>query len=132
MTAGTQGSTSGGNPLGCAVGKAVLDRVADPEFLEGVNARAGLLRQKLEGLVASHPDLFEDVRGTGLMLGIRCKEALPCGQMVQAGYEAQVITVPAADNVVRLLPALNVTEEDINEAITRLEAAAVAMEKQPA
>ena len=69
MTAGTHGSTYGGNPLGCAVGCAVMDIVADPEFLAEVNRKAGLLRQKLEGLVASHPDVLEDVRGSGLMLG---------------------------------------------------------------
>ena len=57
MTAGTHGSTYGGNPLGCAVGSAVMDVVADPEFLSEVNRKAGLLRQKLEGLVASHPDV---------------------------------------------------------------------------
>ncbi|MCT4611284.1 MAG: aspartate aminotransferase family protein [Pelagimonas sp.] len=127
MVAGTHGSTYGGNPLGCAVGKAVLDHVATPEFLEGVNQRAGLLRQKLEGLVASHPDIFEEVRGAGLMLGLRCKDSTPCGELVKAGYEAQVITVPAADNVVRLLPALNITEEDIAEAVTRLDSAATAL-----
>ncbi|WP_299927188.1 aspartate aminotransferase family protein [uncultured Pelagimonas sp.] len=126
MVAGTHGSTYGGNPLGCAVGKAVLDIVAEPAFLEDVNAQAGLLRQKLEGLVASHPTIFESVRGSGLMLGLRC--VVPAGEVVQAGYDQDVITVPAADNVARLLPALNITKEDINEAITRLDAAATQLE----
>lgn len=71
MTAGTHGSTYGGNPLGCAVGCAVMDHVTDPEFLAEVSRKAGLLRQKLEGLVASHPQVFEAVRGSGLMLGDR-------------------------------------------------------------
>ncbi|MFY0623329.1 MAG: aspartate aminotransferase family protein [Pelagimonas sp.] len=132
MTAGTHGSTYGGNPLGCAVGNAVMSHVADDDFLAGVNARAGLLRQKLESLVASHPDVFEEVRGTGLMLGLRCKASVPCGDVVKAGYDVQVITVPAANNVVRLLPALNLTEEDIAEALTRLETAAASLEQQPA
>ncbi|CUH78121.1 aspartate aminotransferase family protein [Tropicibacter naphthalenivorans] len=126
MVAGTHGSTYGGNPLGCAVGKAVLDHVADPAFLEGVRARAGLLRQRLEGLVAAHPDVFESVRGTGLMLGLRCKIAP--GDVVKAGYDKGVITVPAADNIVRLLPPLNITEDDIAEAINRLDQAASALE----
>ncbi len=126
MVVGTHGSTYGGNPLGCAVGKALLDRVSDPAFLDGVRSRAGLLRQKLEGLVAAHPDTFESVRGVGLMLGIRCKVA-PV-DVVKAGYDAAVITVPAADNIVRLLPPLNITEEEISEAITRLDAAATALE----
>ncbi len=126
MTAGTHGSTYGGNPLACAVGCAVMDHVADPEFLDGVNARAGLLRQKLEGLVAAHPDIFEDVRGSGLMLGLKCKATNM--DVVNAGYSAEVITVPAADNIVRLLPPLSITEDDISEAITRLDAAATTLE----
>ena len=127
MVVGTHGSTYGGNPLGCAVGKAVLDRVSDPAFLDGVRNRAGLLRQKLEGLVAAHPDIFESVRGAGMMIGIRCKIAP--ADVVKAGYEAGVITIPAADNIVRLLPALNITEDEIAEAVTRLDATATALEK---
>ena len=126
MTAGTHGSTYGGNPLGCAVGCAVMDIVSDPAFLAEVNRKAGLLRQKLEGLVASHPDVFETVRGSGLMLGIKCKVA--AGDMVAAGYAQEVITVPAADNVIRLLPPLNITDDEIAEAITRLDAAASSIE----
>ena len=125
MTAGTHGSTYGGNPLGCAVGCAVMDHVTDPAFLDGVNRKAGLLRQKLEGLVAAHPDIFEEVRGMGLMLGLKCKIA-PV-DLVKAGYEALVITVPAADNVVRLLPPLTITEDEIGEAIARLDTAASAL-----
>ncbi|MFO7805954.1 MAG: aspartate aminotransferase family protein [Paracoccaceae bacterium] len=122
MTAGTHGSTYGGNPLGCAVGNAVLDHVANDDFLADVNRRAGVLRQKLEGLVAGNSDVFESVRGMGLMLGLKCRAANV--DVVKAGYEAGVITVPAADNVVRLLPALNITESDIAEAILRLDTAA--------
>lgn len=122
MTAGTHGSTYGGNPLGCAVGCAVLDIVADPEFLAGVNRKAGLFRQKLEGLAAGHPAVFEDVRGTGLMLGLKCRVANT--DVVNAGYTQNLLTVPAADNVVRLLPALTISEEEITEAVHRLGRAA--------
>ena len=127
MTAGTHGSTYGGNPLACAVGCAVMDVVADPDFLDTVNARAGFLRQKLEGLVAAHPDVFEFVRGSGLMLGLKCKVA-PI-DVVNAGYECGVITVPAADNVVRLLPPLIISEDEISEAVSRLDLAADAVEE---
>ncbi len=127
MIAGTHGSTYGGNPLGCAVGKAVVDIVSDPAFLDNVGRKGGALRQKLEGLVAAHPDVFEGVRGQGLMLGLKCKA--PVADVVKAGYDALVITVPAADNVARLLPPLNITEEEISEAITRLDAAATAVEE---
>ncbi|MBO9406491.1 aspartate aminotransferase family protein [Shimia sp. R9_1] len=123
MVAGTHGSTYGGNPLACAVGGAVMDVVADDAFLSDVNRKGGLLRQKLEGLVAAHPDVFEEVRGAGLMLGLKCSKAV-CGDVVAAGYDHEVVTVPAADNVVRLLPPLNITDEEIAEAVQRLEKAA--------
>lgn len=125
MTVGTHGSTYGGNPLGCAVGCKVMDVVSDPAFLAEVNRKAGLLRQKLEGLVAAHPEVFEAVRGSGLMLGLKCKIAP--GDVVNAGFDQEVITVPAADNVVRLLPALNITDDEIAEAVKRLDAAAAAL-----
>ena len=122
MTAGTHGSTYGGNPLGCAVGNAVMQIVTDPDFLAEVNRKAGLFRQKLEGLVADHPDVFEGVRGSGLMLGLKCKA--PNTDVVQAGYAQDLLTVPAADNVIRLLPPLTITDEEIAEATRRLDAAA--------
>lgn len=125
MTAGTHGSTYGGNPLGCAVGARVLEIVAAPAFLAEVNRKAALLRQKLEGLVAAHPDVFDHVRGQGLMLGLKCKAAP--ADVVKAGYDQKLLTVPAADNVLRLLPALNITDEEIAEAVARLDRAATAL-----
>ena len=126
MVLGTHGSTYGGNPLACAVGCAVLDIVAEPAFLDQVSRIGGRLRQGLEGLVAAHPDVFEGVRGEGLMLGLKCKVAP--ADLVKAGYGAQVIVVPAADNVVRLLPPLNLTEAEVEEGLRRLDAAAAALE----
>jgi acetylornithine/N-succinyldiaminopimelate aminotransferase len=125
MTAGTHGSTYGGNPLGCAVGAAVLETIADDAFLADVNRKAGLLRQKLEGLVAAHPEVFESVRGSGLMIGIKCKATNT--DIVDAGYAAGVLTVPAADNVIRLLPALNITDADIATAVVLLDQAAASL-----
>ena len=122
MVAGTHGSTYGGNPLGCAVGAAVLDHITGDGFLAEVNRKGGLLRQKLEGLVASHPDVFDSVRGQGLMLGLKCKVAP--ADVVAAGYANGVIAVPAADNVVRLLPPLNISDEDIATAVELLDKAA--------
>lgn len=125
MTAGTHGSTYGGNPLACAVGCAVMDIVAEPSFLSEVKRKAAMLRQKLEGLVGSHPDVFEAVRGSGLMLGLKCKAVNL--DVVNAGYAQEVITIPAADNVIRLLPPLNITDDEIAQAIARLNAAATAL-----
>ena len=127
MVAGTHGSTYGGNPLACAVGVAVMEEVATPEFLGEVSRKAGALRQKLEGLVAAHPDVFESVRGSGLMLGLVCKA--PVAEVIAAGYDAEILTVPAAENTMRLLPALNVTDEDISQAAERLDQAAKALKK---
>ncbi|AGI69187.1 class III pyridoxal phosphate dependent aminotransferase [Octadecabacter antarcticus 307] len=122
MTAGTHGSTYGGNPLACAVGCKVMEIVADPAFIADVNRKAGLLRQKLEGLVAGNPAVFEDVRGSGLMLGLKCK-AINI-DIVQAGYNENLLTVPAAYNVIRLLPPLNITDAEIEDAVVRLQKAA--------
>ncbi len=122
MVAGTHGSTYGGNPLACAVGARVMEIVATPEFLAEVNRKAALLRQKLEGLVAAHPEVFESVRGQGLMLGLKCK--LAPGEMVAAGYAEHVLTVAAADNTLRLLPPLTISDDEIAEAVARLDRAA--------
>lgn len=126
MVAGTHGSTYGGNPLGCAVGCAVMEEILSDGFLDNVRSVSGHLRQKLEGLVASHPDVFESVRGEGLMLGIVCKAANM--DVVNAGYDVDILTVPAAENVIRMLPPLNITVDEINEAVARLDKAAIAVE----
>ncbi len=122
MTAGSHGSTYGGNPLGCAVGAAVLAIVGDDAFLAEVNRKAALFRQGLEALVAAHPAVFDSVRGEGLILGLKCRAANT--EVVKAGYGAHLLTVPAADNVIRLLPALNIPDADIAEALARLDRAA--------
>jgi acetylornithine/N-succinyldiaminopimelate aminotransferase len=126
MVAGTHGSTYGGNPLACAVGSAVMDEVATPEFLAEVNRKAGAFRQKLEGLVAAHPQIFEAVRGAGLMIGLACK--VPNIDVVKAGYAQHLLTVPGGQNVVRLLPALTITLDEISDAVARLDQAATAIE----
>jgi acetylornithine/N-succinyldiaminopimelate aminotransferase len=126
MTVGTHGSTYGGNPLACAVGNKVMEIIADDAFLDAVNRKGGLLRQKLEGLVAAHPDVFDHVRGSGLMLGLKCK--VTNTEVVKAGYAAHLLTVPAGDNVIRLLPPLTITDEEITEAVARLDQAATVVE----
>ena len=122
MTAGTHGSTYGGNPLGCAVGNAVMDIVNTPQFLDAVNARAGTFRQALQSLIDTNPDIFESQRGMGLMIGLKCRA--PNIDVVNACYKQGLLTVPAGDNVLRLLPPLNIDETDIRTAIDILDAAA--------
>lgn len=126
MVAGTHGTTYGGNPMACAVGCAVVGEVMSDGFLENVNRIAGHLRQGLGGLVASHPEVFDSVRGEGLMIGLKCNATNM--DVINAGYAAHLLTVPAADNVIRLLPPLNITIEEIDEALKRLDQAAVAVE----
>ncbi len=103
-----------------------MDEINTPSFLDAVNRKAGMLRQKLEGLIAAHPEVFEEVRGTGFMLGLKCKA--PNTDVVAAGYDNLLITVPAGDNVIRLLPPLTLSEEEIAEALTRLDAVACQIE----
>jgi len=127
MVAGTHGSTYGGNPLGCALGAKVVEIVSEDAFLDAVRAKGAQFRQGLEGLVASHPAVFEAVRGEGLILGLKCVK--PNTDVVKAAYAQDLLTVPAADNVIRLLPALNIPEADIDEALARLDRAATALEQ---
>ncbi|MFT6223136.1 MAG: acetylornithine/N-succinyldiaminopimelate aminotransferase [Paracoccaceae bacterium] len=94
-------------------------------FLAEVVRKSALLRQKLDGLVARYPDVFDAVRGSGLMIGVVCKA--PVGDIVSAGYDALLLTVPAGENTLRLLPPLNITDDEIAQAVARLEAAASAV-----
>lgn len=112
MTSGTHGSTFGGNPLAAAVGNAVLDVVLDDSFLPDVRRKGKILRVALADAAARFPNLILEVRGRGLMLGIRT--VLPPREIVEALREhGQVLTIAAGDNVVRILPPLIVSDDDI-------------------
>ncbi|MCX7350802.1 MAG: aspartate aminotransferase family protein, partial [Alphaproteobacteria bacterium] len=129
MTAGTHGSTFGGNPLGTAVANAVLDVVLAPDFMENVQQRALTLKQKLAALKDNHPAIIEDIRGAGLMMGIKCK--VPNTALQAAAFDQHLLTIGAGDNVVRLLPPLIVTDADITEAVDKLDRACRALEAKP-
>ncbi len=121
MTAGTHGSTFGGNPLAMAVGNAVLDLVLAEGFLDDVRRKAGLLRQGLGAFADSHPALVETVRGEGLMLGIKCR--VPAMAMVGRCLAEKLLVVPAAEETIRILPPLTVTESEIRAACEALDRA---------
>ena len=121
MVVGTHGSTFGGNPLAMAVGNAVLDIVLEDGFIESVNDRAIHLRQSLAELVDTYPDLLEDVRGIGLLLGMKAK--VPNTQIISAMREHGVLAVGAGDNVIRIVPPLVISEDDIRECRNRMIAA---------
>jgi acetylornithine/N-succinyldiaminopimelate aminotransferase len=122
MTPGVHGTTFGGNPLAMAVGNAVLDVVLEEGFLESVQARALNARQMLASLVDEFPLVFEDVRGNGLLLGLKCRMANTA--VLAAVTDARLLAVTAGDNVLRLLPPLTVSDEEIREAGERIRAAA--------
>ena len=125
MTAGSHGSTFGGNPLAMAVGNAVLDVVLEDSFLDRV-AQMGLrLKQRLAALKDEHGEIIEEVRGQGLMLGLKCK--VPNMKLLEALRAEKMLTVQAGDNVIRLLPPLIVGEAEIDLACTKLDAACVAL-----
>jgi acetylornithine/N-succinyldiaminopimelate aminotransferase len=127
MTAGSHGSTFGGNPLAMAVGNAVLDVVLEDGFLDHVSQMSLRLKQRLAALKDEHGDIIEEVRGQGLMLGLKCK--LPNQKLVEALRAERMLTVQAGDNVVRLLPPLIVGEAEIELAAEKLEAACAALAK---
>jgi len=128
MTAGTHGSTYGGNPLGMAVGNEAVAMLLEPGFMDHVNAVANYLRQQLARLVANHPDVFVELRGQGLLLGLKLKP--PVGDFVDAARAQGLLTVAASENVVRVLPPLNVSEAELREGVAMLEKAAATLEKQ--
>lgn len=121
MTVGTHGTTYGGNPLAMAVGNAVLDVILEDGFLTHVNDIALVLNQGLASLKDRYPDLIEDIRGTGLMLGIKC--ARSNADLVMAMRNENLLAVPAGDNVVRLLPPLILSVDEARDALSRIEAA---------
>lgn len=127
MTAGTHGTTFGGNPLAMAVGNAVLDEVLKPGFFEHVERVSNQLRQGLAALKDRHPSIIEDVRGEGLLLGMKAK--VPNTDLVAALRDQKMLTVGAGDNVVRLLPPLILTEAEAREGLARIEKACVALEQ---
>ncbi len=126
MTAGSHGSTFGGNPLAMAVGNAVLDEVLKPGFLEAVRSRALRLKQALAELPDTFPEVFEEVRGQGLMLGLKCR--LPIGDVIAAFAREKLLVVPGGDNVVRLLPPLIVSDDDIAVGLERMRRAAATLQ----
>ena len=128
MTAGTHGTTFGGNPLAMAVGNAVLDVVLGDGFLAHVERMDLLLTQKLAGLIDRHPHVFAELRGQGLMRGLKLN--LPNTAFTAAARARHLLVIPAGDNVVRLLPPLIVGETEVDEAVARLEAAATDLEAQ--
>ncbi|MFA5952064.1 MAG: aspartate aminotransferase family protein [Hyphomicrobium sp.] len=118
LTPGSHGSTFGGNPLAMAAGCAVLDTVLEPGFLEAVQLKTLRLRQALASLKDRYPDLIEEVRGLGLLTGLKLKVAP--AEVVQAALAEKLLVVGAGDNVVRIIPPLVIEESEISDGVERL------------
>lgn len=121
MVPGTHGSTFGGNPLAVAVGAEVLDAVLEDGFLESVRDKSLRLRQELARLQDEHPDMIEEIRGQGLLVGIKLKA--PLADVVNGCFDEKLLTVVAGDNVMRLIPPLNVSDDELVDAINRVSSA---------
>ena len=129
MVAGTHGSTYGGNPLAMAAGEAVLDVVANDQFLADVRAKGDKLRAQLEQFIGNYPDLFEGVRGRGLMLGLKLKIE-PREFVAHLRDNHQLLTVSGGDQTVRLVPPLVIDDSHIAECLERLSAGAASFHVQ--
>ena len=127
MTAGTHGSTFGGNPLAMAAANAVMDVMLAPGFFDHVQRVSLLLKQKLAGICDRYPDIVNEVRGEGLLLGV--KAVIPAGDLSNALRDEKLLTVAAGDNVLRMLPPLIVSEAEIDEAAQRIERACAKLSK---
>jgi acetylornithine/N-succinyldiaminopimelate aminotransferase len=127
MTAGTHGSTFGGNPLAMSAANATLDIMLAPGFFEGVQRTALVLKQRLAEIKDRYPSLIAEVRGEGLLIGLRA--LVPAGELVDAIRAEKMITVSSGDNVVRLLPPLIVGEPEIAEGIARLDRACATLSR---
>ncbi|GBR03165.1 aspartate aminotransferase family protein [Acetobacter oeni] len=125
LTAGSHGTTFGGNPLACAAANAVLDVLLAPGFLEQVRERARLLDTLLDNLIRECPDIFSERRGLGLLIGLKCVPK--AADVLNAAHNAGLLAVTAGDNVLRLVPPLVITEADCHEAVSRLKQAAEAI-----
>src|SRR6266851_5711320 len=129
MTPGSHGSTFGGNPLAVAAANAVLDVMLKPGFFDHVQKMSLLLKQKLASVVDRYPQVLSEVRGEGLLVGV--KAVVPSGDLITALREQKLLTVGAGENVVRFLPPLIVSEADIEQSVASLERACVALSGGP-
>jgi acetylornithine/N-succinyldiaminopimelate aminotransferase len=127
MTPGTHGSTFGGNPLAMAAGNATLDVMLEEGFLDRVKRIGLLFKQRLAEIKDRYPGIIAEVRGEGLLLGLRC--VIPNGQLVDALRDEHLLAVAAGENVVRLVPPLIVSEAEVGEAMARIDRACTAIER---
>ena len=120
MTAGSHGTTYGGNPLAMAVGNAVAEIIFADGFFEQVVQRGQYLRGKLQQLLQSFPNLYTEVRGEGLMLGLKCADSVNNRALIEVMHACGTISIPSGENTVRILPPLIISEQEIDQGIDRM------------
>ena len=126
MVKGKHGSTYGGNPLACAVGCEVMTNVLEKGFLDNVRIISGYFSQKMLGLVREFPSVFEELRGSGLMLGLKTK--IENISFTNEAFNQNLLLAPASDNVVRILPPLNITKKEVDYVVELLSKTAQRLE----
>lgn len=120
MTAGVHGTTYGGNPLAMAVASSVLDEILSPNFLQNVSDVGMLFKAELVKLKSEFPEIIEEVRGVGLMLGVKIKDSISNSEIVEKMIKNKVLTIPAGNNVIRLIPPLILQKEHVLQGIERI------------
>ncbi len=128
MEVGSHGSTFGGNPLGCSVSIAILNEIFKEGFLSNLSKKASNFKIKLEGLVREYPKTFDEVRGKGFMLGLKCKISNKI--FVDEALTNKLILIPGGDNTIRILPPINITKKDLNIGFKIIENVASKLEKK--
>jgi acetylornithine/N-succinyldiaminopimelate aminotransferase len=123
MVVGTHGSTYGGNPLAMAVASKVIDIVSQADFLQHVESISEKLHSSLQALVDKHPSVLDEVRGSGLMIGLRCHQEDANGKILKHARDNKILMTKAGDNVLRLLPPLIIDESHVSEACDKLDKA---------
>jgi acetylornithine/N-succinyldiaminopimelate aminotransferase len=121
MTLGVHGTTYGGNPMAMAVADAVLSVMLEKDFLENVKKIGAELKSELENLQKKFPDVIDEVRGVGLMLGIKINQKIEHTELVKKFIENGLLTIPASDNVIRILPPLIIGAEHVREGVGKIE-----------
>jgi acetylornithine/N-succinyldiaminopimelate aminotransferase len=121
MTIGVHGTTYGGNPLAMVVAESVLDIMLEKDFLENVKKISNELKTGLENLKNKFPDIIVEIRGVGLMLGIKFNQKIDNAKMVEKFIENELLTIPAGENVIRILPPLIITSDHVKEALDKME-----------
>jgi acetylornithine/N-succinyldiaminopimelate aminotransferase len=123
MTIGVHGTTYGGNPMAMAVANSVLDVILADGFLDNTKKVGGELKSELQNLAQKFPQIIQEIRGVGMMLGVKLSDKIENTEMVKKLIELGLLVIPAGENVIRIMPPLLITSQHVKEAVSKIEAA---------